>query len=75
MPYLFDETPQTEAELPYQGTPHLIRRMRRLFEDYEQKYKLNLSKTATLGEEESGRCRDVLNKSQSMDFLSVGARK
>ena len=59
----------------YQETPHLIRRMRRLFEDYEQKYKLNLSKTATLGEEESGRCRDVLNKSQSMDFLSVGTRK
>ena len=32
---------------------------------------LNLSTTATLGTEESGRCREVLNKSQCMDFLSA----
>ena len=29
---------------------------------------LNLSTTATLGKEESGRCREVLMKSQCMDF-------
>ena len=35
---------------------------------------LNLSTTATLGTEESGRCREVLNKSQCMNFLSAGAK-
>ena len=30
---------------------------------------LNLSTTATLGTEESGHCREVLNKSQCMDSL------
>ena len=43
----------------YQKTPHLIRRMRRLLEDYEKKYKLDLSKTATQGTEESGHCKEV----------------
>ena len=30
--------------------------------------------TATLGTEKSGRCREVLNKSQCMDFLSAGTK-
>ena len=36
-----------------------------------------LSTTATLEREESGRCssREVLNKSQCMEFLSVGTKK
>ena len=32
---------------------------------------LNLSTTATLGTEESGCCREVLNNSQRLDFLSA----
>ena len=35
---------------------------------------LNFSTTATLGTEESGGCREVLNKSQYMDFLSAGTK-
>ena len=42
------------------------------------KIQLNLSTTATLGTEGSGRCRDscreVLFKSQCMDFLSAGTK-
>ena len=38
-------------------------------------YKSNLSTTATLGTEESGRCREILNKSQCMDFLSAGTQE
>ena len=30
---------------------------------------------ATLGTEESGRCKEALNKSQCMDFLSAGTKK
>ena len=37
--------------------------------------KSNLSTTDTVGTEESGRCRGVLNKSQCMDFLSAGTKK
>ena len=37
--------------------------------------KSNLSTTDTLGTEESGRCRGVLNKSQCLDFLSAGRKK
>ena len=33
------------------------------------KLQLNLSSTATLGTEESGHCREVLNESQFMDFF------
>ena len=36
---------------------------------------LNLSTMATLGTEESGRCREALNKSQCMDLLSAGTNK
>ena len=39
------------------------------------KQALNLCSTATLGTEESGRCREVLNKSQCMDLLSAGTKK
>jgi len=39
------------------------------------KIQLNLSTTATLGTEGSGHCRDVLNKSQCMDFLSARTKK
>ena len=35
---------------------------------------LNFSTTATLGTEESGRCREVLNKSQCMDFCLLGRK-
>ena len=38
------------------------------------KQALNLSTTATLATEESGRCREVLNKSQCMDLLSAGRK-
>ena len=33
-----------------------------------------LSTTATSGTEESGRCRELLNKSQCMDFLFAGMK-
>ena len=36
---------------------------------------LNLSTIATLGTEESGCCREVLNKSQCMNLLSPGTKK
>ena len=36
---------------------------------------LNLSKRATLGTEESGRCKEVLNKSKCMDFCPPGRKK
>ena len=44
---------------------------------YEDKrnIQLNLSTTATMGTEESDRCKEVLNKSQCMDFLSAGTKK
>ena len=35
---------------------------------------LNFSTTATLGTEESGGCREVLNKSQCMDFCLPGRK-
>ena len=35
---------------------------------------LNLSTTATLGTEECGHFKEVLNKSQYMDFLSAGTK-
>ena len=35
---------------------------------------LNVSTTATLGTEESGGCREVLNKSQCMDFCLLGRK-
>ena len=35
----------------------------------------SLSTMATLGTEESGRCRVVLNKSQCVDFLFAGMKK
>ena len=35
-----------------------------------KKLQLSLSATATLGTEESGRCREVLNNSQCMDFFA-----
>ena len=34
-----------------------------------------VSTTATLGTEESGRCKEVLNKSQCMDFSSARTKK
>ena len=34
-----------------------------------------LSTMSTLGTEESGHCREVLNKSQCMDFLSARTKK
>ena len=36
---------------------------------------MNLSTTATIGTEERGRCKEVLNKSQCMDFLSARTKK
>ena len=39
------------------------------------KLQLNLSTTANLGTEESGHSREVLNKSQCMDFLSARTKK
>ena len=33
-----------------------------------------LSTMATLGTEERGRCREVLNKSRKVDFLSAGTK-
>ena len=36
---------------------------------------LNLSTVATLGTEESGCCREALNKSQCMDLLSARTKK
>ena len=36
---------------------------------------LNPSAMHTLGTEERGRCREVLNKSQCMNLLSAGAKK
>ena len=35
----------------------------------------SLSTTATLGTEESGHCRTVLNRSQCMDFLFARTKK
>ena len=40
----------------------------------KKKLQLNLSTKATLGTEESGRCREVLNKSQCMDFFVQGKK-
>ena len=44
---------------------------------YEDKrnIQLNLSTTATMETEESDRCKEVLSKSQCMDFLSAGTKK
>ena len=44
---------------------------------YEDKknIQLNLSTTATMGTEGSDRCKEVLSKSQCMDFLSSGKKK
>ena len=44
---------------------------------YEDKrnIQLNLSTTATMGTEERDRCKEVLNKSQCMDFLSARTKK
>ena len=39
------------------------------------KLQLNLSSTATLGTEESGHCREVLNESQFMDFFCPPGQK
>ena len=36
---------------------------------------LNLSTTATFGTEESGHCRQVLSKSQCMDFFVLGTKE
>ena len=36
---------------------------------------MNLSTTATMGTEERDRCKEVLSKSQCMDFLSAGTKK
>ena len=36
---------------------------------FNQYLRLNLSTTATLETEENGRCREVLNESQCMDFF------
>ena len=44
------------------------------FED-KRNIQLNLSTKATMGTEESDRCKEVLNKSQCMDFLSAGTKK
>ena len=38
-------------------------------------YGWNVSTMATLGREESGRCREVLNKRQCMDFFPLGWKK
>ena len=38
-------------------------------------YGWNVSTMATLGREESGRCREVLNKSQCMDFFPPGWKR
>ena len=35
---------------------------------------LNFSTTVIFGTEECGHCREVLNKSQCMDFLSAGTK-
>ena len=40
-----------------------------------EEIQLKLSTMATLETEESGRCREVLNKSQCVDFLSAGTKK
>ena len=40
-----------------------------------KKIQLNLSTTATLETEESGHCREVLNKRQFMDFLCASTKK
>ena len=42
---------------------------------YEDNIQLNLSTTATMGTDERGRCKEVLNKSQCMDFFSAGTTK
>ena len=42
---------------------------------FNQYLRLNLYTTATLETEENGHCREVLNKSQCMDFLSAWTRK
>ena len=36
---------------------------------------LNLFTTATLGTKENGRCKEVLNKTQSMEFFARRAEK
>ena len=38
-------------------------------------YGWNVSTMATLGREESGHCREVLNKSQRMDFFPPGRKR
>ena len=40
-----------------------------------EEIQLKLSTMATLETEESGHCREVLNKSQCMDFLSAATKK
>ena len=45
------------------------------FQSFYLALQLNLSTTATLGTEGSGRCREVLNRIQSMDFSSARMRK
>ena len=42
---------------------------------HSEEIQLNLSTMATLETEESVRCREVLNKSQCLDFLSMGMKK
>ena len=41
-----------QAKLPVPGNAAPNQKKRGLFEDYKQKYKMNLSKTAILGTEE-----------------------
>ena len=45
------------------------------FQSFYLALQLNLSTTVTLGTEESSRCREVLNRIQSMDFLSARMKK
>ena len=45
------------------------------FQSFYLALQLNLSTSATLGTEGSGCCREVLNRIQSMDFLSARMRK
>ena len=42
---------------------------------HSEEIQSNLSTMATLETEESGRCREVLNKSQCKDFLSGATKK
>ena len=61
--------------LDLKAEPSLFHTQNATVERVMKKIQLNLSTTATMGAEESGRCREVLDKSQCMNFSYAGTKK